>query len=43
MTCPLCGSKMKVYCTRQAGSCIIRYRRCPKCGQTSKTVEETPE
>ena len=43
MTCPLCGSRMKVYSIRRYPKCIIRYRRCPKCGQTAKTVEEAPE
>jgi len=34
-----CGAETKVTTTRLAGDVRIRYRRCPRCGSTSTTVE----
>ena len=40
MKCPVCGGKLKVHHTENGSTCIVRFRKCEKCGATVKTIEE---
>jgi hypothetical protein len=35
----LCGGRCLVYATIQADRYTIRYRRCDRCGTTSKSIQ----
>ena len=39
MKCEFCGGKLKVVRTAEIENKVVRYRKCKKCGATSKTVE----
>lgn len=41
MQCKECGiGKLKVYWCKEERNMVFRYRKCPVCGKTYKTVEK---
>jgi hypothetical protein len=34
-----CGGRALTYCTIQCDRYTIRYRRCDRCGETSKSIQ----
>lgn len=46
MLCPDCGNKTKVIDSRTDGKCVLRRRKCVKCGLvffTSESIERSGE
>ncbi len=34
-----CGGRALTYCTIQSERYVVRYRRCDRCGETSKSIQ----